>query len=89
MQETIVHMPESKKMQGRKKPYLFREISRVACARCGKPSQHQWQICADDNTYRGLCTECDIELNGMVLQWIGFPDWQEKLQKYIAFVNAN
>lgn len=75
------------KMQGRKHPYMDRGISRVACARCGKPSKFQWQICSDNNTYRGLCVACDIELNQMVLRWIGFPDWEEKMKAYIASIN--
>jgi hypothetical protein len=54
----------------RTKPYTERGIRQVPCAKCGKPSRHQWQICADHNQYRGLCAECDIEMNAMVMRWI-------------------
>jgi hypothetical protein len=54
----------------RTKPYTEIGISRVLCARCGKPSRYQWQICADRRAFRGLCTDCDIELNTMVMRWV-------------------
>ncbi len=57
----------------RRKPYTKTGIKRVPCARCGKPSFHQWQICALDNQWNGLCLNCDIELNRMVLGFIGIP----------------
>jgi len=69
-------------MQGRKKPYTTIGVKRCKCARCGKPARYQWQICADGNIYRPLCTECDIELNEMVLKWAGFPDWESMMQEY-------
>jgi len=67
----------------RKKPYTEIGISRVPCLRCKKPSTQQWQICADNNQYRGICTECDIKLNEMTLKFMGFKDWKKKLDKYI------
>ena len=54
----------------RTKPYTPTGIRRVPCARCDKPSRYQWQICADDRVFRGLCEECDIELNAMVMRWV-------------------
>lgn len=69
-------------MHGRKKPYTARGISRVPCARCGKPANQQWQICSDDRLYRPLCNACDLEMNELVLKWIGFPDWEEKMEAY-------
>jgi hypothetical protein len=66
----------------RRKPYSERGISRVKCFRCGNPSKYQWQICSDGNQYRGLCRSCDIELNKVVLCFMKFPDWREKLERY-------
>lgn len=54
----------------RKTPYTERGISRVPCTRCGEPSVHQWQICADGNRWRGLCNKCDIKLNALVMRWM-------------------
>lgn len=64
------------------KPYTANGIKRKKCFRCGKPAKYQWQICSDGNQYRPICEECDIELNKMVLQFMGFPDWKEKLEAY-------
>jgi hypothetical protein len=66
----------------RRTPYTARGISRVPCQRCGAPSLHQWQCCADDNTWRGLCAKCDVALNELVLRWFRFKDWRAKLRKY-------
>lgn len=68
----------------RKKPYTETGIKRVPCFRCASPSLHQWQICADQNQYRGLCKECDVELNRMVLTFMGDPDAARKLREYEA-----
>jgi hypothetical protein len=70
--------------QGRKVPYTLAGIARVGCIRCGRPSRYQWQICSDDRRYRPLCGDCDVELNRMVLTWVGFPDAAEKLSRYIS-----
>lgn len=66
----------------RTKPYTQIGIHRKKCFRCGKPALFQWQICSDGNQYRPVCKDCDIELNEMVLKWAGFPDWQDKIEKY-------
>jgi hypothetical protein len=72
-------------MNGRRKPYTTRGIARLPCSRCGaRPSRYQWQICSDSNTYRTLCAPCDLELNRLVLEWVGFPDWREKFDRYAA-----
>jgi len=63
-------------------PYTKIGIRRKKCIRCGKPAVFQWQICSDHNQYRPICSGCDIELNGMVLKWVGFPDWEERLNAY-------
>jgi hypothetical protein len=69
-------------MHGRKRPYTEIGISRLPCVRCGAKSRFQWQICSDDRLYRPVCTNCDLELNRMVLEWAGFPDWEEKYRRY-------
>ncbi len=58
----------------RKKPYTQLGIRRVPCERCGKPSDYQWQICATGNLYSGICVECDIELNTLVVEFMGLPE---------------
>lgn len=70
-------------MNRRTKPYTEIGIKRVPCARCGAPSKYQWNICSDNNTFRGLCEKCDIALNKVVLRFIGFKDWKQKLAAYI------
>jgi hypothetical protein len=47
---------------------------------------YQWNICALGNVYHGFCSECDIDLNELVLKFIGDPDWQEKAAAYRAKV---
>lgn len=67
---------------GRRRAYTEIGIQRVPCARCGRPSSQQWQICANDNYYRGVCEECDIELNRTVLEFFRFPDVADRLKCY-------
>lgn len=67
---------------GRKTPYTAIGIARVPCVRCGTPSVHQWQVCADLNVYRALCLACDIALNELVLTWANDPNAQEKMKAY-------
>ncbi len=71
-------------MNGRKKPYTQIGIRRLKCFRCGNRAECSWQACADDRLHRPLCPECDIALNEMVLKWMGFSDWREKMEKYMA-----
>lgn len=66
----------------RKKPYTKIGIKRFKCFRCDNKAEYQWQICSDSNIYRPLCRGCDIALNEMVLKWMGFPDWQVKINAY-------
>ncbi|HEX2239269.1 MAG TPA: hypothetical protein VHJ19_13300 [Gammaproteobacteria bacterium] len=58
---------------GRRKPYTDRGIRRLPCFRCGQPARYQWQICSDNNLWRPLCALCDVELNEMVLHFMGHP----------------
>jgi len=71
------------KLHGRKEPYTAIGIGRIPCFRCGKPAVHQWQICADNRLFRPLCQECDDDLNELVLKWMGFDDWEDKLNNYV------
>ena len=57
----------------RRKPYTEIGIKRVPCFRCGKPSVKQWQICSLNNEYKGLCWECDVGLNRIVLKFLRIP----------------
>ena len=56
----------------RRRPYADKGIKRVPCARCGRPSSQQWKVCALGR-WDGICVECDIELNRLVLKFIGIP----------------
>ena len=57
----------------RRKKYTELGISRVPCERCGEPSITQWQICATGNKWAGVCAECDVALNEMVVVFMGLP----------------
>lgn len=54
----------------------------MACARCGATPTQQWNICSDGNVYRPICVECDIEINRMVLEFIGDPEAKSKIERY-------
>ena len=54
----------------------------IPCSRCGKPSNQEWNICADGNQPRGCCTECDILLNQLVLNFMNIPNAEAKLAAY-------
>lgn len=67
----------------RKQPYTDRGIARLVCIRCGAPAIFQWQICSDGNVYRPLCGRCDVELNRLVLEFMGCPDAKERMALYL------
>lgn len=69
-------------LTGRKKPYTEIGLKRLKCVRCGDPAFSQWQICADGNLYRPICTKCDIELNLLVLVYMGDPEIDSKMEVY-------
>lgn len=73
----------------RKFPYTELGIKRLSCFRCGHGAQTQWQICSDGNTYRPLCLDCDIALNQLVLEWMGFPDTSTMMALYAEKMNAD
>lgn len=70
------------KQHGQKKPYTSIGISRLPCFRCGAKANQQWQICADHNLFRPICDECDIELNRLVLEFMGFENIKEMIEDY-------
>lgn len=67
---------------GRREPYTSTGISRIPCARCGKPSKFQWQCCANDNRWLGVCERCDVELNALVLKFFRFKDVRRRVEEY-------
>lgn len=74
----------------RRRPYTAIGVRRLRCYRagCNKRAVHQWQICSDDRVFRPICEECDVELNRLVLEWMGFPDAAEKLERYREKMSA-
>jgi hypothetical protein len=79
----------SHRRHGRRTPYTKAGIKRLPCFRCGgKPSIHQWQVCADGNTWRPLCRDYDLLLNKMVLMWMGFSEATAKIASYRKRVEA-
>ena len=65
------------------KAYTKTQLKDMPCERCGtKPSTQQWSICADDNKWRPLCDECDVDLNALILLWFGFKNYAAKMRKY-------
>ena len=67
---------------GRRDPYTEVGIRRMPCFRCGRPAVHQWQLCANGNRYLPICTECDIRLNRLVLQFMKHPFRRKLMEKY-------
>jgi hypothetical protein len=63
-------------------------VVRFKCSRagCENRAKYQWSICADNNCYRPICADCDIELNKMVLDWMGFANADEMMERYREFV---
>lgn len=69
-------------MIGRLKNYTQRGITRVPCAGCGKPSQQQFQICALGRRHVAVCSECDIGINRVVLEFLGVRGGEEIMGRY-------
>ena len=66
----------------RNKPYTEIGIRRLKCFRCNKQAKQQWQICADGNQFRPICNDCDIALNRLVLEFMGFKKSKSLINKY-------
>ena len=69
---------------GRREPYTEAGVRRLPCVRCRRRAMFQWNACADGNLWRPLCLECDVELNRLVLRWMGDPDADAKADRYDA-----
>lgn len=65
-------------------PYTEIGIKRLTCHRkgCNNKATRQWQICSDGNTYRPICDECDIALNKLVLEFMGFDSQETMMEDY-------
>lgn len=68
--------------RGRRTPYADAGIHQVPCARCGRPSRYQWTICSNNNNYMGVCEDCDIAVNKLLLRWFRFPNWKDLYDRY-------
>jgi len=55
----------------------------MKCFRCKKDGEFTWNICADNNKNRVMCLRCDIEINELVLRYMGFKNWRKMMKKYI------
>ncbi|WP_293825999.1 hypothetical protein [uncultured Brevundimonas sp.] len=69
-------------MIGRAEFYAEDEIASVPCQRCGSPSSQQWQVCALDNRWLGICTDCDIDLNATTLKFMRVPEADALIAAY-------
>ncbi len=72
-------------MTNRLTPYTEIGIKRLKCFRCENRASQQWQICADGNVYRPICSQCDVVLNYLVMDFMEVPDKVEKIQRYKEF----
>lgn len=68
---------------GRRRPYTASGIQRVPCSRCGRPSAHQWQACANGRRFTALCLRCDVALNVLALRFMRIPGWQQLARRYV------
>ena len=75
-------------LDGKKTPYTAKQIAKAKCGRCGEPAAFQWQVCADDKTYRPICRACDLHLNRLFLEMIHAPDIETKMKQYEEATNA-
>lgn len=63
-------------------PYTEIGIKRLKCFRCDNIATQQWQICADGNVYRPICSQCDVVLNYLVMDFMEMSDRDMKIQRY-------
>lgn len=76
----------------RKKPYTEKQLVKIPCVSCGKPSFFQWQLncCAAPHlrgSYFGVCPKCDIKLNKHTLEFRNIPDKENLLKEYKKLIN--
>lgn len=67
---------------GTERPYTNGEIAKLRCMRCEDPAEQQWQVCADGNIWRPMCTPCDVAVNAMVLEFMRHPDASALIAAY-------
>lgn len=72
----------------RKTPYTEIGIKRLKCFRndCNNKAMYQLQIRADNNVYRPICLDCYIEINKIVLDFMGFDNQVEMMNKYKGLI---
>jgi hypothetical protein len=73
---------------GSREAYSEKDIAIIPCSRCGDPSTHQWQACANDCRWLGVCLTCDIQLNALVLTFLRVPNSVELSRAYADSVFA-
>jgi len=66
----------------RRKPYTSIGIKRIPCKKCGKPSVYQWSSCSLGNSYFGVCADCDIRLNNLLLVFFDIDNRVELIDSY-------
>lgn len=66
----------------RTKPYTEIGIRRVPCSRCGAPSHATWQVCAEGRHFLGVCLDCDIAVNEIVLDFMRIPGRKKIMREY-------
>lgn len=54
----------------------------MPCTRCGKPSQFQWNACANGNWWLPVCEDCDIALNRLALEFMNVPHVEILMEEY-------
>lgn len=72
-------------MTFRRTPYV--DVTRAKCHRCGKPPTASWSgmACAGlPACHVALCTECDIESNVMIMEFLKVPGRKKLIAKYAA-----
>ncbi len=64
------------------KDFQMKKKNKSPCIRCGKPARHKWSGCCVNGASFWMCDKCDLEINGMFLQFLGIPNWKEVIQNY-------
>lgn len=72
----------------RKHPYTALGLSRLKCIACDQPAVAQFQVCADGNVYRPVCSEHDRQINSAVLCLMGHPDVDTVMREYMEVTDS-
>lgn len=70
------------------KQYTAKQIAALPCERCADKGVYQWSACADNNLWRVLCTQCDYDLNVIVMRWYNRSGTETKLRKYAKLLGV-